>query len=511
MWPMKHLAESRVRRIYLLGGISGFLVIIIYVWFTSFGAWTKWPTTTNYYDQLATSFLYRQLFLQATPPQVLLALPDPYDPTARANANIPTPADVSLYNGKYYLYWGPIPALILALIKIVLPLNVTDQPIAFIFLGGIYVFQFLLIITIWHRFFQNLPIWTMLAGVLIVGLAGPFLWMLMYPKVYEAAIAGGMFFLIGGFYFAFVGLDRSSPSTGGLALSGMLWVLAIGSRVTQVLPVVLMILTICLWSVLICKRASKTGKCLLHALVAFGLPLLLGGAGLGWYNWARFGSPTEFGFRYALSYDFNKFYTEIFSLSYVQPNLYNYLFNPFVLRSVFPYLKLLPVKETTTVLTLVPNNVRRTTELMTGIVYYDPFVLFAALAATSFIWDLIKHFKGKGSVMSQASSSFAWLRISLLGLALMTFLELIVFFHSAMRYTVDFVPALNLFAVIGFWQGYNFFSRWPLIRKYYAILGIGLAFLSILCSGLLAISSHLGMFEFINPDLYAYFRQLIMK
>jgi hypothetical protein len=37
------------------------------------------------------------------------------------------------------------------------------------------------------------------------------------------------------------------------------------------------------------------------ALLAFGAPLVFGAIALGWYNWARFDSPFEFGMRYQLT------------------------------------------------------------------------------------------------------------------------------------------------------------------------------------------------------------------
>ena len=64
---------------------------------------------------LATAFEHGSFSLEAKPNPALLALPDPYDPSARAGINYPK--DFSLYKGRYYLYFGPVPALILAIFK----------------------------------------------------------------------------------------------------------------------------------------------------------------------------------------------------------------------------------------------------------------------------------------------------------------------------------------------------------------------------------------------------------
>ena len=61
-----------------------------------------------YYDLLAWGLWQGRLDLPVTPSPELLALPDPYDPAQNSAYRL---HDASLYEGKYYLYWGPLPAL----------------------------------------------------------------------------------------------------------------------------------------------------------------------------------------------------------------------------------------------------------------------------------------------------------------------------------------------------------------------------------------------------------------
>lgn len=83
------------------------IVFLIYVWFGSSGKWTTWKSSTFYYDIQARGFLNSDLHLPIEPDPQLLTLLNPYDPSARAG--IETPVDISLYNGKYYMYWGLFP------------------------------------------------------------------------------------------------------------------------------------------------------------------------------------------------------------------------------------------------------------------------------------------------------------------------------------------------------------------------------------------------------------------
>ncbi len=94
-------------RFYLAAAtLSGF-IIIVYIWFVSTGLWISWPNETSYYDLLATAFSHGQLAVDLQPDPALLTMENVYEPGNREG--IPVLWDASLYNGKYYLYWGPLP------------------------------------------------------------------------------------------------------------------------------------------------------------------------------------------------------------------------------------------------------------------------------------------------------------------------------------------------------------------------------------------------------------------
>jgi hypothetical protein len=76
----------------------------------------------TYYEEQADAFLAGQTALLRAPPDGLLALPDPWDADANARfreppdgdgPNFPGVHDLSLYHGKLYLEWGPVPSLVL--------------------------------------------------------------------------------------------------------------------------------------------------------------------------------------------------------------------------------------------------------------------------------------------------------------------------------------------------------------------------------------------------------------
>jgi len=182
---MRHFSTSKPHQTDLVILISILLVITGYIWFVSFGLWTTWSNTTEYYDQLATAFAHGSLSLEKGVDPALLSLTNPYNPNERDGINYPL--DFSLYNGKYYLYFGPAPALLLTIFKLLGFGTIGDQHLVFIFTSGWFIFQSLLIIEIRKQFFPDIPNWMLPICIIFGGLISPSTWMLTEGRVYEAA------------------------------------------------------------------------------------------------------------------------------------------------------------------------------------------------------------------------------------------------------------------------------------------------------------------------------------
>lgn len=424
-------------------------VILVYIWFASFGSWTHWESATHHYADLALGFKQGNLFLPLQPNRELLALSNPYDPSARQG--ISYPVDYSLYKGKYYLYWGPSPALILFMIDPLVRGRVGDLYLVFSFVCGIFILQSLLGITIWDRFFRDLPKWTLALSILVIGLTVPWLYMLINEpngRVYEAAIAGTQLFLMGGFLAAVISFSKPTASSWWLTLTGFLWALAIGTRLIIVLPIGFM-------SLMIAYRIWKTSRSSPMSLaikwIAFGSPLVLGFVVLGWYNWARFGSVTETGLTYQLA-AVNMGTDSLFSPIYIFQNLYSYFLQPPVVMPQFPF--------------LYPREVSP----VIGLLFTAPFTAFAILPAVT----LFKKATLKVSSRSKENKSdlLDWIISTLVGACAPAFFMMLIFFWIAIRYMGDFLPALTMLSILGFWQGYQLLSRRPVRRRIYSILGI---------------------------------------
>lgn len=471
------------------------LVIIVYVWFISVGQWTKWPTITAYYDWLATAFTHGHTHIEIQPDPKLLALANPYDP--RQRSGIPTPLDISFFNRKFYLYWGPVPALLLAIVRPFLQGEIGDQYLVFGFITGIFIVQVLVLFELWNEAYRQLPVWVFLATIPVVGMILPYNWMLMTPRVYDAAIAGSQFFLITGFYMALLVMRSPSFQFGKLTVIGSLLAFAIGSRLTQIVPAGFLA-ALTLWGLYHEKKIARSFKGLLQAALAVGAPIGIGILLLGWYNWTRFGNPLETGFRYALAGPYLQSYgSRFFSPAFAIQNLYNYFLNPFTTREIFPFIKL-HLGHNTSILSFISLPPIYNSDELAGLFYSAPFIIFSVIAITS----TVKSLPDKNRKNREGDGFFShWMLTSLTIIFIAAFAPLMIFFWATTRYIADFMPALATLSVVGFWEGIKILEKRPAAKIFFGLLGVALAGITIIVSTLVAASSHMAHFRAINPAL----------
>ncbi|MBI3167720.1 MAG: hypothetical protein HYZ22_04530 [Chloroflexi bacterium] len=464
-----HSADGRFY-IALLALNAG--IFFIYVWFATTGLLKSLPNETNYFDLQANAFAKGQLELDVQPDPALLAFKDEslYEPGNRTG--IPVLWDATLYNGKYYLYWGPAPALVLSAIKPFYKPDVGDKLLALLFLTGTLFFLNLTILDLRRRYFPEVPRWAVLAAVAFAGLVNPMVYVLVEGRIYEAAIVAAQFFLVGGFYFLLPAFDQ--PTYPRLALAGTFFIFSIGSR-TTILP------AIGLLSVLILIWAFQTQRLrMIPILLAFAIPIAIGGAAYAAYNYARFDSVTEFGYRYQLtSYNLYQKMDETFAIEYIPPNLYKTLFNPLERRDAFPHIFPTRWAGPDWLTNYKPKMYLTFTENITGLFVGSPFMLLALLAFVKPRRDL------------------RWIIASVTLAFLATFITLQAFFFVAMRYMLDAVPTLVLLVVIGFWHGFELFKN----KKIFIAASTLLLMYTLILSLLLSLSGNLESFRILNPEL----------
>jgi hypothetical protein len=388
--PVASTSRTTLR---ILLGLAAFIVILamvgavwtVYYWYLTVGYWDLWEAPAySHYVWLSHGLLLGNLDLPVSdlalqaPVSELMKVIDPYEPANRLRFSVPF--DVSYYDGKFYLYFGVVPAIILALIQKFTGFAAVDDSV--LVLGGAWVLMAasaVVIWQVWRRYFPHVHAWyPFLVYMLFAFSEGSFM-LLEKPAVYQATILCGQAFL-------FVGLALVMPVITGrsrnwllLLLAGTCWGLAWGSRLS-LLPTVLLLIGIVVLRLLTFRDSRvKTAAMAL----AIGIMPLVSIVLTGWYNQARFGNWLESGQRYQFTaYNANAERDHLFSLIYLIPNTQMFLTEPVDRLPEFPYVALAP--ELTLPKTTDLPEYLLTEAPMVGLLVSTPFLYLtlAALAPT---------------------------------------------------------------------------------------------------------------------------------
>ncbi|HZM27744.1 MAG TPA: hypothetical protein VFB89_10330, partial [Gemmatimonadales bacterium] len=170
-------------------------IVWLYAWMASGGTFRFDSASTPYADMLADAFLAGQLNLLVEPSPALLALPDPYDAVMNKPFRLP---DASLFNGHYYLYFGPVPGLIHAAWKLLTGSRLEEG--AMLMVAGVAgCFWFLLVVRRLRRltFPELSPAWERAAAV-CYALGGVGLFLVSRPIGHHESILVASAFVLGG-------------------------------------------------------------------------------------------------------------------------------------------------------------------------------------------------------------------------------------------------------------------------------------------------------------------------
>jgi len=478
------------------------IAIIVVIWFITNGTFFTWIPGSNYFDRLANAFLKGSFSLLEKPPTDLLALPNPYDWRVREGINYIW--DASLFEGKYYLYFGPVPALVAMVVKWFHQFIIDDQYILMFFYAGFVIS--LAMVLHWTRktFFSKAPVWTELIFTLVGGLCVPVLWLMKEPNVYETSILGGQFFLILGLYAILRGMQKKEHKNFWFCLGSFIWGASVGCRMNNVAGIVLMIISI---SIFLLKDNKKEFFPRIFWLI---FPLALWAVCLGYYNYARFGNFFETGHQFQLTGPaYSSDFQDIFSIKYIIPNIYNmffrplefsfvdfpFVFSPFIQENMWPWYIHLPEKY-------------YYSEPITGLFMGVPVFCLIFTAFIRMINEFIKWMSGN-SVLRLKHKSIPLLRtwgIVFIGLIGNVF-SIAMYIASTMRYLVDIAPLFVVYLSICVWWELDHLRNRPSFKNLFLYILVFLSIGSIAIS--LLINFHNNRFIANNPTLYNTITQML--
>jgi len=272
----------------------------------AFYFWTAWSNgngfsfggpQADYYNRLTNGFLAGHLYLDAQPDPRLRVEP----PNRIVSPGVPYLLDVSYFRGRYYLYFGVVPAVALFLPYAWLTgQNLPEGMATALIAGAAFVLMVLWLDLLRRRFFPRISIAAWAWTVLAAGVCNAVPVVIRKPEVYEIAVVSGWACAMA----SLLGLTRAllRPERAGrwLAWASVSAGLAIGSRPSLAIgaTAALGMGTAILWWRQ--RTAGARARAGWRIAAAAGVPLGVCLAALGWYNWARFGNPLEFGWRYQL-------------------------------------------------------------------------------------------------------------------------------------------------------------------------------------------------------------------
>ena len=285
---------------------------------------------SDHFNLLSRGFRQGHLYLDKVVPEGLLNAPNPYDPALRGTVKLLH--DASYYRGKYYIYFGPAPV-----VTVFLPFSVLtgrDLPLSYavwffsaagyLALAGTFLF-------LQRRHFPTASLGAVTACLIALGGANMVVTLLRRSNIWEVSGASGFGFFAASLY-CLIRAVHSRRATAWAAAGGLILGLAVASRPTYIVGSALFVIPLLSQLRKGAAETSYTWRAVLAAALGCGLPVLL----LLVYNYARFGSPLEFGLRYQLTSVIES-ESRHFSLTYVPFNFHVYFLSTLRWLPYFPF------------------------------------------------------------------------------------------------------------------------------------------------------------------------------
>jgi hypothetical protein len=383
---------------------------------------------TDYYNFLVDGFLSGHLAMKAPVDPDLLSV----DPLVRSRAQYML--DATLYHGRYYLYYGVTPAAVLLYPYALLTGKHLSPPAAcftFIVVGfGVSVFWLVLLRV---RLAANWQTSFAVAAVTLLAIVPGVAFLVRRSSFYDLPLAAGYMWM-SIVCFSLWRAQDGKHSLRWLILASASVGLAVGCRTN----LILLVPSVFAWPRLLKNDLRRKPSAIWISCL---VPLSIIGAGLAWYNYARFGNPFDFGFWHGLNSYFNTG-NPLISLRFFIANAKAYLFTPPSLGTWFPFD--FPIN---------PGPIPKlysNAEAMSGL--FPVTILAGWITATVFAAHLIR--RTKGVVNPWVLYLFAVAAVELI----FTFLLGI----RAYRYATDFLTPVSFLLVLGLtrsWATSGVFGR----------------------------------------------------
>ena len=331
--------------------------------------------------------------------------------------------DMSFYNGKIFLYFGITPVLLFYLpFHFLTGLYLTDKFLVFVLSSLIFVISLFLsrqqVYAVGSR--QSATV----LSIFLIGVCNLSPFLVIRSATYEVAIVTAFFLLLTSCLLFYMYIDKKYFSYNNIILffMALFLSLAVGARPHYVLFIPLFFCAVLL------VNKNKDKKFILKQTIIFLIPCLFYGAVIALYNYLRFDSIFNFGFKYQLNglniYEYTP------HIKHLLTGLKNNLF-------------LFPQTDFTTVFSLAQTSGHRlSNEAVTGIIWMCPIILLLVFLPM-YLKKLYKE-----------NRNF-FIFISLLTCIILINIIVTGFFGMVMRYLFEYLALMVILSVIVFNFLYN--------------------------------------------------------
>lgn len=391
------------------------------------------------YGELADAFLAGQTYLLRTPSEEILSQPDPRRyAIEKGDARVD---DLLLYKDRFYIFYGPVPALLLfAPFKYLTGEQMDSRFAAWLITTLGTIAAVALMMELAKRLaIENRPQQIFIAFMLAIGTFIPY--QLKLGSYYQVAIGSAYLFTALAFYALVRAFAQPSGNPKWLATASLCFGLAMGCRIHFGSAGLLLLLI----GLAIGRASAWRWDCALwQRAVALALPFAACVAVLAVYNYARFDTPFSTGILYQISFNIIPPISVYNSLL----NAYLAFFHPIPLSWEFPFFhpyRCCPMP--------VPwwsaSTVSPTQETAYGAFTNAPFLCMLLLAP-----KLLR-------AAWQKDRLIGWVLICLLILSAVITLPSLIWVGVTMRYLVDFAPWLMVLAGLSYLYALKYYEHRP--------------------------------------------------
>ena len=298
-----------------------------------------WPADGQY-NELADALMKGQVYLDREPPQSLKSAANPYDPMQRWNVVTVMGGetfdwDYAYYNGRYYSYFGPVPAFLFFIpYKWITGMNLKTWDMVTVCSLLFCLSGFWFIYVLCQHYFKSTSfgVYLLMSSFYILG--GGMIYLVYLGIVYSVPIITGLFLGTVGLACWIVAKSKAVLSKIWLVFGSICIALIMGCR--PQMAIILLLSFPIFWREITKERLFFSKKGLNNTLCVI-IPFLIIGIMLMYYNYLRFQTPFDFGATYNLTG--NDMTHRGWEWDRIPLGIFEYLFQPLNVVPEFPFLK----------------------------------------------------------------------------------------------------------------------------------------------------------------------------